>query len=79
MSAMTKQEIEAVFERVQSWPEERQEDVINILREMERQGIEPYELDDEERAAIEEGLAEAERGEFATDEEIAAIFAKYRG
>ena len=28
-------------------------------------------------AGVQEGLAEADRGEFATDEEIAAVLAKY--
>jgi predicted transcriptional regulator len=37
-----------------------------------------YVLSDEERAAVEIGIAQADRGEFATDEEVAALFAKYR-
>jgi len=33
----------------------------------------PYELTEDECADIEEALAEAERGEFATDDEVAAM------
>lgn len=35
-------------------------------------------LSPEDRAAIEEGVAEADRGEFATDEEMAAIFDRHK-
>jgi predicted transcriptional regulator len=35
-------------------------------------------LDDEEGAAIEEGMAQARRGEFAMDGEVAALFNRYR-
>ena len=34
----------------------------------------PEKLDGATRAAIQEGLAEAERGEFVSDEEMAAFF-----
>jgi predicted transcriptional regulator len=43
-----------------------------------REGLEPCELDDEERAEIEAALEEAERGEFATEEEVAAVSDHYR-
>ena len=36
-----------------------------------------YVLSDEERAAIEVGRQHAARGEFATEEEIEALFKKY--
>ena len=37
----------------------------------------PYVLTPEEKADIDASLAEAERGEFATDEEVRAIWAKH--
>ena len=36
-----------------------------------------YILTDEERKAVQEGLAEVERGEIATDEEVAAVYKKF--
>jgi len=36
-----------------------------------------YELTEDERADIEEALAEAERGEFATDDEVAAMYKRH--
>jgi len=73
---MTKTEIEAVLGRVRTWPSERQEDAARILLEMEAHGTEVYRLSDEERAEIEASIAEADRGEFATDEEMAALWKK---
>jgi predicted transcriptional regulator len=35
-------------------------------------------LDDQTRAAVREGRAQAQRGEFATEEEIAAVFNRAR-
>ncbi len=35
--------------------------------------------DDHTRAAIAEGIAQANRGEFATDAEVEAAFARFRG
>lgn len=78
MSAMTKQEIEAVFERVRTWPEHRQEDVVNILLEMERQGTDLYVLSEEEKADLEVAEREIERGEVASEEEVQAVLSRFR-
>jgi predicted transcriptional regulator len=75
---MTKDQIDAVLERVRTWPQERQEDAARILLQMESAGTELYELSEEESADIEEGLKEIERGEVATDEEVAALFSRIR-
>jgi predicted transcriptional regulator len=75
---VTKEQIEAIFERVKTWPPERQEDAVAMLLRMEEQGVEPYELDADERREVEAALAEAKRGEFATDEEVEAVFNRYR-
>jgi predicted transcriptional regulator len=75
---MTKAQIDEVLERVRTWPPERQEDAVRVLLQIEAAGTEVYRLSDEERAEIEASLEEARRGEFATDEEVAAVFDRYR-
>ncbi len=75
---MTKIEIDAVLDRVKSWSPERQKDAALMLLAMEEQGAAVYKLSPEELADIEESLREADRGEFATDEEVAAIFNRAR-
>lgn len=75
---MTKQEIEAVLDRVRTWPLERQEIVAEAVLDIEREETDIYVLDEAERADIQEGLAEADRGEFASADQVAALFATYR-
>jgi predicted transcriptional regulator len=75
---MTKQEIDAVLDRVRTWPLQRQEDAIRVLLRLEEQGADTHELTAEELAEIELAEAEAERGEFASDEEMAALFDEFR-
>lgn len=75
---MTEEQINALLARVRTWPRPRQDDAAAMLLAMEAQGPESYGLSDDERAEIDTALAEVERGEVASDEEVAAVFAKYR-
>jgi predicted transcriptional regulator len=75
---MTKDQINAVLDRVRTWPPERQEDAVKVLLQMEAAGTEVYELSEEELADIEEGLREIERGEVATEQEVSALFSRIR-
>jgi predicted transcriptional regulator len=74
---MTKDQINAVLERVRTWPEERQAHAAEVLLAMEAQDRGPLRVSDEEWAAIEEGNAQAERGEFVSDEEMAAFWKRH--
>ena len=58
-----------LLERVASWPEEDQEELAEVAREIEarRSGI--YEPTPEEEAAIREGIAELDRGEWVREEQ----------
>jgi predicted transcriptional regulator len=62
---------------VSNLPEEVQDDVARIMLQLA--GIEQpaYVLTAEEEADLDASIAEAERGEFATEEQIRAIRAKY--
>jgi hypothetical protein len=68
--------LKEVIERVQSWPEKRQEDAAQMLLEMEQQDASGYRLTDDqarEVARIQRNIREG-RGTFATDEEMAALW-----
>lgn len=67
---MTSGDMKAVLDKVLTWPPDKQEVALDFLRLLERQDA-VYVPSDDELAAIRRGLAEAERGEFATDEEMA--------
>jgi hypothetical protein len=74
---MTKEQIAAVFDRVRSWPEERQAYAAEILLLLEAQGQAPASVSDEEWKAIQEGNVQAERGEFVSDEDMAAFYKRH--
>jgi predicted transcriptional regulator len=63
-----------VLRRTETWPQEDQEELAELAREIEarRSGI--YVLDDQEEAAIREGLAELDRGEWVDEEEMKAFW-----
>jgi len=76
---MTKAEIKAVLDRVLSWPSERQQDAAEMLLMLEAEKGEFYHPSEEEWLAIQEGLDQVNRGEFATDEEVEALFKRFGG
>ena len=61
-----------LLESVRNWPPEDQEELADYARVIEARRTGLYRLDDDERRAIREGLAEADRGEFVSDAEVAA-------
>ena len=68
-----------LLERARSWPEGAQEELEQVAREIEaelRGGT--YHATPEELAGIDRGLRAAEAGQFATDAEVEAVFAKHR-
>jgi len=76
---MTKKQIQAILERIDTWPEDKQQLAYDLLKWIEAKDQEDdFELSPEDWADLEEGLAEADRGAFATEEEIQALFARYR-
>lgn len=72
---MTKEDLEAVFDRVRTWPPEKRAEAVEVLQWLD-QGGEFYEPTEEEWAGIQRGLDDADNGRFATDEEVATVFAK---
>ena len=70
--------LKELLERAETWPQEAQEEATAALLSIEQELIAPYELTDEDKAAIDRGLADAAAGRFATDGEVKAVFAKYR-
>jgi predicted transcriptional regulator len=75
---MTKKQISGALERVKSWPDDRQADVVRIIQAIEAAGTGVYVQSDEEEAAVIEGLAEADRGDFVADDEMAKFWNRNR-
>jgi predicted transcriptional regulator len=77
---MTKEDIDAVLEGARSWPQEDQEDqeeLAELAREIEARRTGVYVMNDEERAAVRQGLEEAMRGKFVPDDEMDAFWKRY--
>jgi predicted transcriptional regulator len=60
-----------ILEQVADWPQQDQDELAEYAREIEarRSGI--YVLSDEEWADLQEGIAQADRGEFVPDDVVA--------
>ena len=69
--------LEKAIERARQLPDDIQDSMALTLLTMAEMGGEPEELDEETRAAIREGLEQARRGEFASTQEIEAIWRRY--
>jgi hypothetical protein len=67
----------SVLDSVRSSPQEDQEELIELAREIEARRTGIYVMNDEEPVAVREGLEQAMRGEFVPDDEIDACWKKY--
>ena len=76
MNAISKR-LQKALEAVQTWSVERQDAAAEVLERMDSLSTAPYKLSPEERADLEEALAEARRGEFASDADVRAMFARH--
>ena len=55
----------------ESWPEEDQKELAEHMREIEARRTGVYVMSDDERTAVRQGLAEADRSEFVPDDVVA--------
>jgi hypothetical protein len=71
--------LKELIQRAEHWPEPAQEELAQLGEEIEKElrGGE-YEATHEELRAIDEAIAEIERGDVATEAEVRAAFAKFR-
>jgi len=77
MSDMTRKLLE-VLKQAETWPEEAQEELADAALEIAAGLKGEYRATDEELAGIDRGLDDARQGRFATDEEVKAVFGKFR-
>jgi hypothetical protein len=63
-----------LLEQVESWPEEEQEELAQYAREIEARCRRVYLVDEEEEAVIRRGLAELDRREWLSEEEMRSFW-----
>jgi predicted transcriptional regulator len=66
--------LEEAIKRVRELPEANQDEAAEILLSLVSKRAQAVHLDNETRTAVQEGKAQADRGEFVPDEEMAAFF-----
>ena len=75
---MTNADLKDLLERVQAWPEEEQDELVAVANQVESelQGNQ-YVASREELQIIDAAIASIDGGDFATDAEVRAAFAKF--
>ncbi|UPK04439.1 hypothetical protein [Bradyrhizobium sp. 170] len=71
--------LKEVIEHAETWPVEDQEELAEYAREIEARRTGVYTMSDDERAAVRKGLAEADCGEFVSDEIITEADKRHDG
>jgi hypothetical protein len=63
-----------ILQQVAAWPEEDQEELADVAREIAARRSGRYDPSPEEEEAIRVGLAQLDRGEWVGEEEMAAFW-----
>jgi hypothetical protein len=71
--------LKEVIEHAETWPQEDQEELAEYAREIEARRTGVYTMSDEERAAVGKGLAEADRGQFVSEELVSESDKRHKG
>jgi hypothetical protein len=71
---MTKEQVKAVLDRVLTWPPERQEDAVEILKAVEEQDASDLRLSDEQLAELRRRRAKSDPNRIPFDE----VFERFR-
>ena len=67
-----------LLKRVAAWPDEDLEKLEDAARQIEAWRSGPYEASEQELRAIDEAIADLDRGQVATAEQVEAAFRSFR-
>ncbi|MBB5049652.1 putative transcriptional regulator [Rhodopseudomonas rhenobacensis] len=70
--------LDQAVEAARKLPSDVQDDIARVMLQLAGTTAEPVALSADERAAITASKAAAARGDFATDEQVQAVWAKYK-
>lgn len=65
--------LEQAIEKAKALPSDQQAYVAQVIEEIAAESVTLHQLTDEERKLVREGLAELDRGEFASDSDVEKI------
>jgi hypothetical protein len=69
--------LEGLVERAAAWPAEAQAELLRSALDIELRYLGAYPLSDEDRAALALSAEDVRQGRYASDEQVAAVFARY--
>jgi len=76
---MTTKDLKSLLDRVQAWPEEAQDELVDVANQIESElQNREYLATQEELRVIDAAMSAIDHGELATDEEVETVFAKFR-
>jgi predicted transcriptional regulator len=70
--------VKELLQGIEAWPEEDQEELVEVARLIEARRTGVYRLSDEERTAVRAGMQAAQRGEFVPDDEMERFYQLHR-
>ena len=70
--------LEKAISRVRELPDSVQDEAAEILLAIAARSAAPVKLDEQTRMNVREGLEQAKRGEFVSEAEMDAFFARHR-
>lgn len=65
-----------ILDRLNTWPQEDREELAAVAREIEARRAGVYKVTPEEEAAIREGLADLERGDWISEEAMRTFWVR---
>jgi hypothetical protein len=77
---MTASDLKSLLDRVQSWPEAAQDELVSVAMEIETElKARDYVASQEDLRIIDAAMASIDAGDLASEAEVKAVFAKFRG
>ncbi len=70
--------LKQMLPNIETWPDEDQEALAEVAREIEAERTGVYVMTAAEEAAVREGLAQADRAEFVSDERMSALWKQFK-
>lgn len=64
--------------RAEAWPDEAQDELVRSALDIELKYLAPYQLSDDDRAALARSLDDVRAERFATEQKVDEVFSRFR-
>ncbi len=73
-----KEALAEILKRVEEWPEAAQDEAAASLRWIEQELLNPYQLSDDDKRAVDRGLADLHAGRLVATDKVSEFFQRHR-